>query len=68
MFAFAGVSLVGREARVRPFIVKVCSPPPSQSKPWKANVYWLDEGVLIETNLEAVAVFALASVPVRLTV
>jgi len=60
------VSTVGSDARKSPFIVRVSSPPPSQSKPCQLKVYW--EGGLTLIVVEAVAVFAFASVTVTLTV
>jgi len=41
-FAYAVVSLVGREARNCPFRVRVCSLPPSQSKPCQERLYLPD--------------------------
>lgn len=68
MAAFARVSLAGRDAAVLLFMVSVCSPPPSQSNPWKVSVYWFDDDVLIVIDVDAVEVFELASRAVRTTV
>ena len=61
------MSLARREAKNLPFIVRVSSPPPSQSNPCQESVY-LPVGGLIVIVVDEDAVFAFASVTVTLTV